>query len=278
VNKRWRGTAVGYANALLGFSYGLDTLAGALAVRHLAPETAWRALLMIGGLPILMVPVIIRYLPESPRFLLEAGKTETVRSFVEQLENLSGVPHDEQLIDAEALKVLQYSATRKVSIFDLFRPPYLQRCVIAFGAAPFVTFHVITIYGPTLIHRMGASPQNALRRRGDCRDRRRVLRLCGLRLAKLYMAEQFPPQLRGSGVILGESVTRFIGGVVLVYLFPILDAQLGQGTVFVNLGIRTESCMLPILLFGFRTSGISVGQTGTDPGLATDVKAREFAS
>jgi MFS transporter, putative metabolite:H+ symporter len=330
VNKRWRGTAVGYANALLGFSYGLNTLAGALVVGHLAPETAWRVLLMIGGLPILMVPVIIKYLPESPRFLLKAGKIETVRSFVEQLENLSGVPHDEQLIDAEALKVLQYSATRKVSMFDLFRPPYLQRCVIAFTAllSPFVTFYVITIYGPTIIHRMGASPQNALYYTsgllfltvistaiagsiGDKISRRWGLGVimtittlgtialglplptaavvvaaivvwscdyAGFPLAKLYMAEQFPTRLRGSGVMLGESVTRFIGGVVLVYLFPILNAQLGQGTLFVILGILTEICILPILLFGFQTSGISVEQTGTDLSLATDAKAREFAS
>ena len=330
VNKRWRGTAVGYANALLGFSYGLNTLAGALVVGHLAPETAWRVLLMIGGLPILMVPVIIKYLPESPRFLLKAGKIETVRSFVEQLENLSGVPHDEQLIDAEALKVLQYSATRKVSMFDLFRPPYLQRCVIAFTAllSPFVTFYVITIYGPTIIHRLGASPQNALYYTsgllfltvistaiagsiGDKISRRWGLGVimtittlgtialglplptaavvvaaivdwscdyAGFPLAKLYMAEQFPTRLRGSGVMLGESVTRFIGGVVLVYLFPILNAQLGQGTLFVILGILTEICILPILLFGFQTSGISVEQTGTDLSLEADAKAREFAS
>ena len=120
VNKRWRGAAVGYANSLLGFSYGLNTLAGALVIGNLAPETAWRVLLAIGGAPILMVPVILKFLPESPRFLLKVGKVETVRMFVEDLEKLSGVPHDEQLIDPAALKVLEYSATRKLTIFDLF--------------------------------------------------------------------------------------------------------------------------------------------------------------
>ena len=326
VNKRWRGAAVGYANSLLGFSYGLNTLAGALVIGNLAPETAWRVLLAIGGAPILMVPVILRFLPESPRFLLKVGKVETVRMFVEDLEKLSGVPHDEQLIDPAALKVLEYSATRKVSIFDLFRPPYLQRCAIAFTAllSPFVTFYVITIYGPTIIQRMGASPQNALYYTsgllfltvittaiagsiGDRISRRRGLAVimtitalgtialgmplsttgvvvaavvvwgsdyAGFPLAKLYMAEQFPTRLRGTGSMLGESVTRFLGGVVLVYLFPILDAQLGQGRLFVILGILTEICILPIWLFGFQTSGISVEQTGTDVNLATtDIEA-----
>lgn len=319
VNKRWRGSAVGYANALLGFSYGLNTLAGALVMSDLAPETAWRVLLVLGGAPMLMVPVLLKFLPESPRFLLKVGKAETVRAFVERLENLSGVPHDEQLIDPAALKVLEYSANRKLSMLDLFRPPYLLRCVVAFTAllSPFVTFYVITIYGPTIISRMGARPQDALYYTsgllfltvittaiagaiGDKISRRWGLVVimtitalgtialgmplptagvviaavivwgcdyAGFPLAKLYMAEQFPTRLRASGSMLGESITRFLGGVVLVYLFPILDAQLGQGRLFMILGILTEICLLPIWLYGFQTSGISVEQTGTDVGI-----------
>lgn len=330
VNKRWRGTAVGYANSLLGFSYGLNTLAGALIVGHLAPETAWRVLLMIGGLPIVMVPFILAFLPESPRFLLKVGKVAAVRSFVEGLEDMSGVPHDERLIDPEALKVLEYSAARKVSMLDLFRPPYLQRCFIAFTAllSPFVTFYVITIYGPSIIHRMGASPQNALYYTsgllfmtvistaiagsiGDKISRRwgivgimTVTALgtialglplstagvviaaivtwgcdyAGFPLAKLYQAEQFPTRLRGSGVMLGESITRFIGGVVLVYLFPVLDAQLGQSRLFIILGVLTAICIVPIWLFGFQTSGISVEQTGTDLNVGGELKAAKASS
>jgi len=164
VNKRWRGSAVGYANAVLGFSYGLNALAGALVIGHLAPETAWRVLRVLGGVPILMVPALLKFLPESPRFLLKAGKIETVRAYVERLEDLSGVPHDEQLIDPASLKVLEYSASRKLSMFDLFRPPYLPALPgrLHGAVSPFVTFYVITIYGPTIINRMGASPQDAL--------------------------------------------------------------------------------------------------------------------
>jgi MFS transporter, putative metabolite:H+ symporter len=326
VNKQWRGTAVGYANSLLGFSYGLNTLAGALVIGHLAPETAWRTLLVLGGLPILMVPVLLKFLPESPRFLLKAGKIQTVRAFVERLEDISGVPHDEQLIDPAALKVLQYSATRELSVSDLFRPPYLQRCLVSFTAllSPFVTFYVITIYGPTIISRMGARPQDALYytsgllfltvittaiagAMGDRISRRWGLVVlmvltalgtvalgmplptagvviaaivawgavyAGFPLAKLYMAEQFPTRLRASGAMLGESITRFLGGVVLVYLFPILDAQLGQGRLFMMLGILTVICLLPIWLYGLQTSGISVEQTGTDVGAGVKAEGR----
>ncbi len=316
VNKQWRGTAVGLANSLLGFSYGLNTLVGAVVVGRMPASQAWGTLLMLGGLPILIVPIIIKYLPESPRFLLKVGKIDTVRRFVEQLEDTSHVPHDTTLIDQGALKVLEATAQRRVSIFDLFRYPYLRRCVVAYLAllSPFIVFYVITIYGPSILQRMGAGKQDALYYTsallfwtvittaiagavGDRISRRWGLVIimtitaagtvalgqplsqagtvaaaivvwgfvyAGFPLAKLYMAEQFPTRLRATGSMLGESVTRFLGGVVLVYLFPILSAAMDASTLYLILAVLTVVCILPIWILGFQTSGVSVEQTGTD--------------
>jgi putative MFS transporter len=316
VNKQWRGTAVGFSNSLLGFSYGLNTLAGALIIGRLPASEAWWVLLMLGGLPIVIVPVIMKYLPESPRFLLKAGKIDTVRAFVEELEDIGQVPHDATLIDEGSLKVLEATAARKVSIFDLFRYPYWQRCVVSFLAllSPFVSFYIITIYGPSIIQRMGASKENALYytsgllfltvistaiagSMGDKISRRWGLVIimiitaigtvalgaplsrgaiiaaaivvwsfdyAGFPLAKLYMAEQFPTRLRATGSMLGESITRFLGGVVLVYLFPIMSAVMDFSTLCLILAVLTVLCILPIWLVGFRTSGVSIEQTGTD--------------
>ena len=316
VNKQWRGTAVGLANSLLGFSYGLNTLVGAVVVGRMPASQAWGTLLMLGGIPILIVPIIIKYLPESPRFLLKVGKIDTVRRFVEQLEDTSHVPHDTTLIDQGALKVLEATAQRRVSIFDLFRYPYLRRCVVAYLAllSPFIVFYVITIYGPSILQRMGAGKQDALYYTsallfwtvittaiagavGDRISRRWGLVIimtitaagtvalgqplsqagtiaaaivvwgfvyAGFPLAKLYMAEQFPTRLRATGSMLGESVTRFLGGVVLVYLFPILSAAMDASTLYLILAVLTVVCILPIWILGFQTSGVSVEQTGTD--------------
>jgi len=316
VNKQWRGTAVGLANSLLGFSYGLNTLAGALVMGRLPGSEAWWTLLMLGGVPILIVPVIIKYLPESPRFLLKVGKIDTVRTFVEELEDKSHLPHDETLIDQGSLKVLEATAQRRVSIFDLFHPPYLRRCVVAYLAllSPFIVFYVITIYGPSILQRMGAGKEDALYYTsgllfltvistaiagavGDKISRRWGLVIimtvtaagtialgqplsragiiaaaivvwsfvyAGFPLAKLYMAEQFPTRLRATGSMLGESMTRFLGGVVLVYLFPIMSAAMEASTLYLILAVLTVICILPIWLFGFQTSGVSVEQTGTD--------------
>jgi putative MFS transporter len=316
VNKQWRGTAVGLANSLLGFSYGLNTLVGAVVVGRMPASQAWGTLLMLGGIPILIVPIIIKYLPESPRFLLKVGKIDTVRRFVEQLEDTSHVQHDTTLIDQGALKVLEATAQRRVSIFDLFRYPYLRRCVVAYLAllSPFIVFYVITIYGPSILQRMGAGKQDALYYTsallfwtvittaiagavGDRISRRWGLVIimtitaagtvalgqplsqagtiaaaivvwgfvyAGFPLAKLYMAEQFPTRLRATGSMLGESVTRFLGGVVLVYLFPILSAAMAASTLYLILAVLTVVCILPIWFLGFQTSGVSVEQTGTD--------------
>jgi MFS transporter, putative metabolite:H+ symporter len=316
VNKQWRGTAVGLANSLLGFSYGLNTLVGAVVVGRMPASQAWGTLLMLGGIPILIVPIIIKYLPESPRFLLKVGKIDTVRRFVEQLEDTSHVPHDTTLIDQGALKVLEATAQRRISIFDLFRYPYLRRCVVAYLAllSPFIVFYVITIYGPSILQRMGAGKQDALYYTsallfwtvittaiagavGDRISRRWGLVIimtitaagtvalgqplsqagtiaaaivvwgfvyAGFPLAKLYMAEQFPTRLRATGSMLGESVTRFLGGVVLVYLFPILSAAIDASTLYLILAVLTVVCILPIWILGFQTSGVSVEQTGTD--------------
>jgi MFS transporter, putative metabolite:H+ symporter len=316
VNKRWRGTAVGLANSLLGFSYGLNTLAGALVVGRMPAGEAWQILLMLGGIPILIVPFIIKFLPESPRLLLKFGKIDAVRAFVERLEDVSGVPHDETLVDPDSLRVLEATAQRRVSVFDLFRYPYRMRCVVAYLAllSPFIVFYVITIYGPTILQRMGAGKEDALYYTsgllfmtvistaiagviGDKISRRWGLVVimtitaagtvalgaplpregiiaaaivvwsfvyAGFPLAKLYMAEQFPTRLRATGSMLGESITRFLGGVVLVYLFPIMNAAMDASTLYLILAVLTVICVLPIWILGVPTSGVSVEQTGTD--------------
>lgn len=326
VNKQWRGTAVGLANSLLGFSYGLNTLVGGFVMSRMPASEAWGTLLMLGGIPILIVPVIIKYLPESPRFLLKVGRIAQVRAFVEELEDIGKVPHDTTLIDPGSLKVLEATAQRRVSILDLLRAPYLQRCFVSYLAlmSPFVVFYVITIYGPSIVQRMGAGKDTALYYTsallfwtvittaiagavGDKISRRWGIVIimaitaigtaalgqplsqaatifvalvvwgfvyAGFPLAKLYMAEQFPTRLRGTGSMLGESITRFVGGVVLVYLFPIMSAAMSASTLYLILAVLTVVCILPIWLLGFQTSGVSVEQTGTDLEALAKIEAK----
>jgi MFS family permease len=74
-------------------SYGLNTLAGAFFIGHRTPDSAWRTLFMIGGTPILLVPLIIIYLAESPRFLLKAERSRPA-GMRHQLRRCAGLAND----------------------------------------------------------------------------------------------------------------------------------------------------------------------------------------
>jgi putative MFS transporter len=317
VNKKWRGTAVSLSSSLLAFTYALNMAIGAWVHQTFPPDIAWRVLLSFGALPLLVVPVVWWFLPESPRILLKRGQADVVQAFVERLEDESGLAHDTSIIDEKSLHVLEVTEGKRVRVSDLLRPPYLKRCFVSFSAllSPFIVFYVTFIYGPVIIHRMGANEHDALLYTsgliligmfgvalagpvGDMFSRRStvvgvmtiaaistfalgrtdlpqaaivIAAACtwffvgaGFPPAKLYMAEQFPTRLRATGAMSGESFSRFLTGVMLVYFIPILLQTLGMPLLFLILAILTEICVLPILFMGKQTSGISVEESGTD--------------
>jgi MFS transporter, putative metabolite:H+ symporter len=78
-------------------------------------------------------------------------------------------------------------------------------------------------------------------------------------VAKLYVAEQFPVDLRGVGSSSTEAFGRFLGGVVFTYLVPFISGMGGTSAViwvvFVIVGGTT---VLPVLLLGRETRGIDI--------------------
>ncbi len=316
VNKHQRGTAVGWANSFIAVAYMLDTLAGYFAVNNFAPELAWRVLFILGGGTIIIAPILWKYLPESPRFLLKKGRIDEVRAFVERVEDEAGLPHDTELTDQTALRVLESTTERRVGVRTLLQPPYLKRCFVAYCAlsSPFVMFYVSLIYGPTIFHAMGATASNSMLYVaalhcisvagniiqawvGDLVGRRRThvfwmfigaatiitmgqspptallilsaaglwfFGVAGFPVPKLYMAEQFPTRLRGTGTAVGEFISRFSMGVVLVYFIPSMMVAIGMSKLFIILGTLSIILVMPLLFLGTETAGRSVEETGTD--------------
>jgi putative MFS transporter len=164
VNKQRRGEAVGWANFVLTIAYMVPSLVGVLVVHVGLGDAGWRFLFALGGLPLLITPLLARGLPESPRFLLKAGRAEEVRVLVERIEREAGLPHDISLTNETALHVLRVTEHRKIGLLTLLQHPYLQRCFVSFCAlgSPFVIFYTTTIYGPTIFNLMGANSSNAL--------------------------------------------------------------------------------------------------------------------
>lgn len=87
--------------------------------------------------------------------------------------------------------------------------------------------------------------------------------LGGFSIPKIYMSEQYPTRLRGTGVAVGELSSRFLTGVVLVYLIPIMIASLHVETMFIILGAAMVLLILPMALYGTETVSKSLEETGS---------------
>lgn len=159
VAKRLRGTVMGYGQWVLNGGYTLPALVGLWVVGAFPVEWSWRVPLLLGGFPLLLIPALIRWVPETPRYLLKRAELknrpadrDTVRRLVERIENEAGLPRDPGLVDPGALQVLTVTASRDVRMRTLLRRPYLSRSLIAYAAltSSFVIWYTMLTYAPTI--------------------------------------------------------------------------------------------------------------------------------
>jgi putative MFS transporter len=107
-------------------------------------DQAWRAMFLFGALPILMVFIRRRALPESPRWLVNQGRVDEAKEIIEQFERSAArsgtLPEP---------KVVAQSRPQRTNFLELFRPPYLGRTAMmlvwimmvyafTYGYSPFV--------------------------------------------------------------------------------------------------------------------------------------------
>jgi putative MFS transporter len=89
---------------------------------------------------------------------------------------------------------------------------------------------------------------------------------CGLAansISKVYIAEQYPTEIRGMGTATGESAARFFGSVLAIYYVPSLLAWLDvRGTLWV-VGSAVVLLVLPAALWGRETGGWSLEASGS---------------
>lgn len=73
-------------------------------------------------------------------------------------------------------------------------------------------------------------------------------------VTKLYVAEQFPTTIRGSGTSMTEAFGRFFGGVVFVYLVPsIVDMGGVKLVVEIVAALLFFATVFPVAVFGRET-------------------------
>lgn len=109
----------------LVFSFGV--VAAALAGRWVVPHLGWHYMYIIGCLPILIIPAIMMWLPESPRWLAQHRRPGDADRAMTRMENGVSSSLGEPLPDPEPVPVPV--STAKGKVVELFSPAYRTRTI-----------------------------------------------------------------------------------------------------------------------------------------------------
>lgn len=129
---------------------------GGQLIAPLLPMFGWQVIFHIGGaLPLLLFPVVLVWLPESPRFLLAHGKRSPATLRV--LARLG--------IDPATTGPAQHvDVARGNPVTALFRDGYAMRTVLFWIMffASLLSLYLIGFWLPTVLHLEGLSPADAV--------------------------------------------------------------------------------------------------------------------
>ncbi|MBK5502205.1 aromatic acid/H+ symport family MFS transporter [Peribacillus sp. TH14] len=108
-------------NYLLMFSgYSFGTVLGAILAIFLLDSFGWRLMFWIGSIPLLVVPIMIKFLPESVSFLLSRNRKEEAEMICKRYQMDVSI-----FMDQEA-KIEKGAEKEKKSIKGLFSKQYLR--------------------------------------------------------------------------------------------------------------------------------------------------------
>jgi MFS transporter, putative metabolite:H+ symporter len=170
VPSRTRAIFAGVLEASLGVGYVLVPVLGLVVLPNFTPDIAWRIFLMIAGLPIAYAWVLRKYLPESPRWVSRAGRSEEAERIVatieKRVEQRIGASLPEPVVTQDL--ILSFSGQRQRvglrAVLEVWQPPYLVRTFAmttgAFGT--FALFYVAVNYIPSLFAAKSVGLSNAL--------------------------------------------------------------------------------------------------------------------
>ncbi|HEY1762585.1 MAG TPA: MFS transporter [Acidimicrobiales bacterium] len=151
-----RGRYIAWADSFLSMGYFLSPLLALALIPDVQNTTGWRIMFMIGGLPLIFVVLIWRYLPESPRWYEAQGRWTEAESVLAQMEaraeRASGEPLAPLPPEEEPSPVVALHPIRAI-----FRPPLRRRSItlwVTFGGTFFI-FYAVQTFMPTAITKMG---------------------------------------------------------------------------------------------------------------------------
>jgi AAHS family benzoate transporter-like MFS transporter len=117
--------------------YAIGGIMSALLGIFLIPKMGWASIFYVGLLPLLLVPIIMRYLPESLSFLIKKGKMDEAKAILSKVEP-SYIPQNNQILE------ISTAVAATTSVSDLFANNRLLSTVV-FWVAFFCS--LLTVYG-----------------------------------------------------------------------------------------------------------------------------------
>ncbi|WP_416062686.1 MFS transporter [Rhodococcus indonesiensis] len=131
---------------------------GGFAAAFLIPEFGWQALFVVGGvLPLILTAVVIRWLPESVKFLVAGGRTEEAARIVDKIAA-------RERVTATSRFVQDTSAATKSPVGALFQGGRAVDTVLLWGVfvINFLVIYFLLSWMPTLFGEGGRSASTAL--------------------------------------------------------------------------------------------------------------------
>lgn len=116
--------------------FPLGLLAAAQVGAFLVPRFGWEYMFLIGGIPGLLVAVLINRLPESPRWLISKGRLDDAETVVRELEASTTKRHldpqmEKAVIDQRIATLAAGSVQKKEGSWkELFSPVYKGRTFV----------------------------------------------------------------------------------------------------------------------------------------------------
>ncbi|MFS0691561.1 MFS transporter [Streptomyces nitrosporeus] len=112
--------------------------AATLLAVWVVPNFGWRAMFVVGALPVLIAAALPRHVEESPRWLLSRGRTEEAEAAIARIEAEVARATAKELPAPSTAPVAEEP---KGSLADLFRGRYLRRTAVLSGLW-FVAYYV----------------------------------------------------------------------------------------------------------------------------------------
>ena len=108
---------------LLESFWALGTLVAAALAWAIVPSFGWRPLLATSAVAALLVFWIRRQVPESPRYLVTAGRLDEAKAILNQVAEVNGRPPPEGELKAQVRR-------EKVTVAALWRPTFARRTLM----------------------------------------------------------------------------------------------------------------------------------------------------